>query len=99
MPEIILTEEQARILREAKEPVILHDTDMTVRVVSEPPDAVALANHHRRKVSGANCRGVSGERIQAMFQALQAEEARRPSYAPSAPRKLRRSSIRRMSRD
>ena len=51
MPEIILTEEQARILRQAKEPVVLRDAAGSVRIVSEPHDAVALADYHRRKLS------------------------------------------------
>ena len=51
MPEIILTEEQAKILREAKENVILRDEAGTVRVVSEPHDAGALAGHHRNNKS------------------------------------------------
>jgi hypothetical protein len=76
MPEIILTEEQARVLREAKEPVILHDAAMTVRIVSEPYDAVALANYHRQVLSGVKERGIPGDRIPALFAALQAEKDR-----------------------
>ena len=56
MPEIILTKEQASVLLESRESVILRDEGGTVRIVSEPYDAVALAKHHQRKLSG-NFRG------------------------------------------
>ena len=76
MPEIILTEEQARILREAKEPVILHDAGMTVRIVSEPYDAEALANFYRDRSSGVEEEGIPSEKVTAYLKALDAEERR-----------------------
>jgi hypothetical protein len=88
MPEIILTEEQARVVREAKEPVILHDAAMTVRIVSEPYDAVALANFHRQKASGVKPRGVSGDRVQEMFKALQEEEDRVGKLTPERAKEI-----------
>ncbi len=88
MPEIILTEEQARILREAKEPIILHDAEMTVRIVSEPYDAVALAKYHRRKKSGAKRGGVPGDRIPALFEALQAEKERVGHLDPARAKEI-----------
>ena len=77
MPEIILTEEQARILREAKEAVILHDSEMTVRIVSEPYDAVALADFYRQRTSGIEEEGLTSEELTALFKALDAERVRR----------------------
>jgi hypothetical protein len=76
MPEIILTEEQAKVLIEARENVILRDEAGTVRIVSEPFDAIALANHHRRKSLGVPVKGMSGEQVQELFEALEAEKER-----------------------
>lgn len=76
MPEIVLTEEQARILRDAKEPVIIHDAAMTVRVVSEPCDAVALANFYLQRRSGVEEVGVPAEKVAVYLKALDAEERR-----------------------
>ena len=77
MPEIILTEEQARIIREAREPIILTDVAGTVRIVSEPPDAIALAEYHRDKLSGVEDEGIPSELVTVYLKALQAEERRR----------------------
>jgi hypothetical protein len=74
MPEIILTEEQAKIISEAREPIILTNAAGTVRIVSEPFDAVALANHHRRKSLGVPSKGMSGQQVQELFRALEAEK-------------------------
>jgi hypothetical protein len=76
MPQIILTEEQAKIISEAREPIILTDDAGTVRIVSEPFDAIALANHHRRKASGVRVKGMSGQQVQELFRALEAEKER-----------------------
>jgi hypothetical protein len=76
MPEIILTEEQAKILVEARENVILRDEAGTVRIVSEPFNAIALANHHRRELSGIKEEGIPAEKIEAYMDALEAERVR-----------------------
>jgi hypothetical protein len=76
MPEIILTEEQAKIISEAREPVILTDAAGTVRIVSEPFDAVALAEYHRYKLSGIEEEGIPAERVAFYMKALEAERIR-----------------------
>ncbi len=76
MPEIILTEEQAKIIAEAREPIILTDVAGTVRIVSEPPDAVALAHYHQYKMSGIEEVGIPSERVTYYLKALAAERNR-----------------------
>jgi hypothetical protein len=76
MPEIILTEEQAKIISDAREPIILTDVAGTVRIVSEPFDAIALANHYRRKLSGVEEEGIPSERVDFYMKALEAERIR-----------------------
>src|SRR5262245_12126287 len=77
MPEIILTEEQARVIRDAREPVILTDTAGTVRIVSEPFDAAALAGYHLDKRSGIEPEGIPAELVKFYLKALDAERTRR----------------------
>src|SRR5258708_36543131 len=76
MPQIILTEEQARIIREAREPVVLTDAVGTVRIVSEPPDAVVLAEYHRDKMLGVEEEGIPSEKVSFYLKALAAERIR-----------------------
>jgi hypothetical protein len=76
MPKIILTEEQAKIISEAREPIILTDTAGTVRIVSEPPDAVVLAEYHRDKMAGIEEEGIPAERVSYYMKALAAERIR-----------------------
>ena len=76
MPQIILTEEQARIILDAREPVILTDSAGTVRIVSETHDAVALANYHRDKMSGVEEDGIPSEQVGFYLKALLAERER-----------------------
>ena len=76
MPEIILTSEQARIIHEAREPIVLTDAAGTVRIVSEPIDAVALANFHRDKMLGVEEDGIPAEKVSFYLRALEAERLR-----------------------
>jgi hypothetical protein len=76
MPEIILTEEQAKIIAEAREPIVLTDAAGTVRIVSEPPDAVALAEYHRDKMLGIEEDGIPSEKVGFYLRALEAERIR-----------------------
>jgi hypothetical protein len=76
MPEIILNEVQAKIISEAREPIILTDAAGTVRIVSEPFDAIALAEYHRYKMSGIEEEGIPSEKVAYYLKALQAERMR-----------------------
>jgi hypothetical protein len=76
MPGIILTEEQAKIISEAREPIILTDAAGTVRIVTEPNDAVALANYHQQKLSGLEEEGIPSEKVDFYMKALEAERIR-----------------------
>ena len=71
MPEIILTDEQARILAQATGPVTIRDTTGAVLGHVEPhltPTKIA----ELKRVAEAEP-GYSGEQVQAMFRALEEE--------------------------
>ena len=77
VPEIILTQEQAKILVEARENVILRDEAGTVRVVSEPGCAVALAKYHQDKMLGIEGDdGIPPEKVGFYLKSLMAERIR-----------------------
>jgi hypothetical protein len=71
MPEIILTEEQTRVIAEAKVPVEIRDTAGTILIKVDPYDARALAIHRRRV--GQPSPGIPGRRVLEHLQALQQE--------------------------
>jgi hypothetical protein len=73
MKEIILTDEQARLITEATERVELRDAAGTLLFKIDPLDAKALANHRRRKLSGVVEKGIPGQDVQRYLQLLQAE--------------------------
>ncbi len=76
MPEIILTEEQAKIISTASEPIILTDAAGTVRIVSEPHDAAALAEYHRCKVLGIEEKGAPSQKVASYLKAIETESIR-----------------------
>ena len=71
MPEIILNEEQTRVIAESKEPVEIRDAAGTILIKVDPFDARALANHRRRGTQTAP--GIPGRKVLEHLQALQAE--------------------------
>lgn len=88
MPEIILTAQQAKVLLNAKENVILRDEAGTVRIVSEPYDAIALANQYRRKESGETSGGMSSEKLDEFMKLLAAEQERMGRIEPTRVREM-----------
>ena len=73
MKEIILTDEQARILASATETVELRDVAGTILVKIDPIDAKALAEHRKRKLAGHLETGIPADRIEAYLQRLHEE--------------------------
>jgi len=77
MPEIILREEQARVLSEARAPVPVRDPNGATLGSLDPQDAIALAKHRKRLSEGAQGRRLyySCESVAAQLDALEAERA------------------------
>ena len=73
MKEIVLTDEQAKVIAEADEPVELRDAAGTIVVKFDPMDAQALANHRRRKLAAIQGTGIPGSRVRQQHEALQSE--------------------------
>ena len=73
MKEIVLTDEQAKVIAEADEPVELRDAAGTIVVKFDPMDAQALANHRRRKLAATQGTGIPGSRFRQQLEALQSE--------------------------
>ena len=71
MHEIILTEEQTRVIADAKDPVEIRDAAGTILIKIDPYDARALAEHRKRK--GKPVPGIPGRKVLAHLQALQTE--------------------------
>jgi hypothetical protein len=73
MKEVFLTDEQAKLIAESTEPLELRDAAGTVVVKIDPIDALALADHRRRKKNGYPGATIPGERVRAHLSALQSE--------------------------
>jgi hypothetical protein len=73
MKEIILTDEQAKILAAATEPVELRDAAGTVLIKIDPFDARALASHRQRKRDGTAEPTIPAEQVEEYLQRLQQE--------------------------
>jgi hypothetical protein len=88
MKEVILTNEQAKLIAESTEPIELRDVAGTVVVKIDPIDALALADHRRRKQSGQPAVAIPGERVRAHLSALQAEWERTGGFDEAHLRKV-----------
>ncbi len=75
MPEIVLTEEQTRVLAGANQPVDIRDPDGNTLGSLDPRDAAALARHRLRKGRPRDT-WYTSEQMRAQFDALQAERDR-----------------------
>lgn len=73
MNEIILTDEQTKVIAAADGPVELRDSAGTILFKVDPGDARALAAHRKRKQSGASEPGIPAEQVEAYLQRLEAE--------------------------
>lgn len=78
MAEIILTEEQARILATADTTVPVRDSSGATVGLLDPRDAAALAKHRKRLRENPNGPRLlySAEAVSAQLDALEAERAR-----------------------
>jgi len=74
MPEIVLTEEQARVLTSTTEQVTVRGPDGNALGSLDPRDAAALARHRQRQ--GNPGPRYSAASVLAMMDALQAERDR-----------------------
>jgi hypothetical protein len=72
MPEIILTDDQAREFSQAREKVVLRNTQGEMIGVLDPFDAIALAEHRKRAGQPAEP-GIPAEKIDHYLDLLQAE--------------------------
>ena len=72
MPQIVLTENQALELSQAREKVLLCDPTGNVIGVIDPFDAMALANH-RKRTGNSEGAGISAETADRELDLLQAE--------------------------
>lgn len=72
MPEIILTDDQAREFSEAREKVILRDSHGEMIGVIDPFDAMALADH-RKRAGQPREPGITAEQADREMELLQAE--------------------------
>jgi hypothetical protein len=88
MKEVFLTDEQAKLIAEATEPIELRDAAGTVVVKVDPIDAQALADHRRRKQRGPSGSAISGGRVRAHLAALQAEWERTGGFDEGHLRKV-----------
>jgi hypothetical protein len=75
MPEIVLTEEQLRVLTGAREQVTVRGPDGTEHGSLEPRYAELMARHRRRKAAPSDV-WYTSEQVNAQFDALQAERDR-----------------------
>ena len=73
MKEIILTDEQAKMLTESTDLVELRDAAGTVLVKIDPIDAKALARHRKRKSEGDLEPLAPAEQVEAYLQRMHAE--------------------------
>ena len=78
MPEIILTEEQARILATADTTVSVRDPSGAPVGILDPREAAIIAKYRKRLRENPNGRRLlySSESVSAMMDALEAERAR-----------------------
>jgi hypothetical protein len=74
MPEIVLTEEQARILAGSETTVVVRDPKGTTVGVLDPREAAIIAEAKRRAARGGA--KYTGAAVRAMLDALQAERDR-----------------------
>jgi hypothetical protein len=75
MPEIVLTEEQVRVLASTTEQVTVRGPDGTELGSLEPRFAELIARHRRRKAAPRDT-WFTSEQVRAQFDALQAERDR-----------------------
>jgi hypothetical protein len=73
MKEVILTDEQAKVIADANGPVEVRDSAGTILFQIDSTDARALADHRKRKQSGISEPGVPTEQVEAFLQRLEAE--------------------------
>jgi hypothetical protein len=73
MKKIVLTDEQAKILSDAKEPVEVRDAAGTIFVRVDPSDAIVLAQHRNREKNKDKQPTISGEQLRAHLDLLQQE--------------------------
>lgn len=73
MPEIVLTEEQARVLAQATTTVAVRGPDGATVGVLDPAEAAFIAEVLRRRAAGGGGRAVPAERVRTRLAALQAE--------------------------
>ena len=71
MPEIVLTEEQARVLVESNDRVSVRDPSGDVLTTIDPLDVLALRNYREMRTKGLKC--IPGARVREHLQKLQAE--------------------------
>ncbi|MFO0850227.1 MAG: hypothetical protein U0871_16970 [Gemmataceae bacterium] len=76
MPEIVLTDEQARVLAEADGAVTVRDPAGRPVGSLDPADAKAIQRHLARKASGAPEPTFTSEQVHRHMAALQAERDR-----------------------
>jgi hypothetical protein len=79
MPEIVLTEEQARIVEEAGEKVSVRDPRGAVIAVIDPIDVMALRKWRERR-DRPQQPGIPSERVQAHMRALEEEWQRKGGF-------------------
>jgi uncharacterized protein YmfQ (DUF2313 family) len=72
MPEIVLTEEQARVVAGATTSVVVRNPSGTVVAMIDPREAGWIAEA-RRRLAAERGSGVPGKTVQAHLAALQAE--------------------------
>lgn len=75
MPEIVLTEEQARVLAGAATDVVVRDPAGATVGVLDPREAAALARHRARRAAPPGPRYTEAQ-ARAGLEALEAERAR-----------------------
>ena len=78
MPEIVLTEEQARIVATSETTVLVRDPGGASVGTLDPREAAIIANYRKRLRENPTRRGpkYSSESVSAMLDALEAERAR-----------------------
>lgn len=73
MPEIVLTEEQARVLAGAEGGVVVRNPAGETVGMLDPKEAAFIAAILRRRAAGGNRKLIPAERVRARLAALQAE--------------------------
>ncbi len=82
MNELILTEEQTRLLAAARGPVVVRDAVGTELGMIDPYEAEVIRRHKERRNQPPE-RGIPAAEVRDCMQALVAEHARRPDMTPA----------------